>query len=127
MANIEKSKPEFVTRDGIIADADYVQWLSDVKKRFSDSTGFSYSNVKYMKRWHNFYNELVIKGQQAADLLEFPAVFGRIPWGQNIHIFSTCQEYRCGMVAARHPKTAWCSNLPVEASSRTRGIGVETT
>lgn len=120
MANIEKSKPAFVTRDGIVADADYVQWLSDVKKRFResqaraivkvnsemlefywsigrdlvmlraesrwgagvvkqfaldmretfpDSTGFSYTNVKYMKRWYNFYNELVTKGQQAADLI----------------------------------------------------------
>ncbi len=120
MANIEKSKPEFVTRNGIIADADYVQWLSDVKKRFResqartivkvnsemlefywsigrdlvtlraesrwgagvvkqfaldmretfpDATGFSYTNVKYMKRWYTFYNELVVKGQQAADLI----------------------------------------------------------
>lgn len=34
---MENSKPEFVTRDGIIADADYVQWLFDVKKRFRES------------------------------------------------------------------------------------------
>ncbi len=178
MANIEKSKPEFVTRDGIIADADYVQWLSDVKKRFRESQaratvkvnsemlefywsigrdlvtlraesrwgagvvkqfaldmretfpnaiGFSYSNVKYMKRWYNFYNELVTKGHQAGDLieegekshqlggelekgqqpvdliaveksqqpvdlLEFPKIFGSIPWGQHIYIFSYCHS-----------------------------------
>ena len=118
MADIEKSKPEFVTRDGIIADADYVQWLSDVKKRFRESqaratvkvnsemlefywsigrdlvtlraesrwgagvvkqfaldmrqafpdeTGFSDTNVKYMKRWYLFYYERVIKGQRPVD------------------------------------------------------------
>ncbi len=166
MANIEKSKPEFVTRDGIIADADYVLWLSDVKKRFResqaratikvnsemlefywsigrdlvtlraesrwgagvvkqfafdmretfpDATGFSYSNVKYMKRWYNFYNESVTKGQQAADLikegekshllggeiekgqqpadlLDMPAIFGRVPWFHHVEIIEHCHS-----------------------------------
>ena len=166
MADIEKSKPEFVTRDGIIADADYVQWLSDVKKRFResqaratvkvnsemlefywsigrdlvtlraesrwgagvvkqfaldmretfpDSTGFSYSNVKYMKQWYSFFNERVIKShqpggqieedekshqlggeleksQQPADLLEFPTVFGRVPWRHHVEIFAKCHS-----------------------------------
>lgn len=155
MANIEKSKPAFVTRDGIVADADYVQWLSDVKKRFResqaraivkvnsemlefywsigrdlvmlraesrwgagvvkqfaldmretfpDSTGFSYTNVKYMKRWYNFYNELVTKsqqaadliadekGQQAADLLEIPDIFGRVPWYHHVEIIEHCHS-----------------------------------
>lgn len=155
MANIEKSKPEFVTRDGIIVNADYVQWLSDVKKRFResqaratvkvnsemlefywsvgrdlvtlraesrwgagvvkqfaldmretfpDSTGFSYTNVKYMKRWYNFYNELITKGHQAGDLiadekshqagdlLEFPEIFGRVPWRHHVEIFAKCHS-----------------------------------
>ncbi len=166
MADIEKSKPEFVTRDRIIADADYVHWLSDVKKRFResqtraivkvnsemlefywsigrdlvtlraesrwgagvvkqfaldmretfpDSTGFSYSNVKYMKQWYSFYNERVIKShqpggqieedeksqqlggqleksQQPADLIEFPTVFGRVPWKHHVEIFAKCHS-----------------------------------
>jgi len=167
MANIEKSKPAFVTRDGIVADADYVQWLSDVKKRFResqtratvkvntemlefywsigrdlvtlraesrwgagvvkqfaldmretfpDATGFSYTNVKYMKRWYTFYNELVVKGQQAADLiregkghqagdlitdekshqagdlLEFPEIFGRVAWRHHVEIVEHCHS-----------------------------------
>ena len=157
MANIEKSKPEFVTRDGIIVDADYVQWLSDVKKRFResqaratvkvntemlefywsigrdlvtlraesrwgagvvkqfaldmretfpDSTGFSFSNVKYMKQWYSFYNEHVIKSQRPVGLLEedeheksqrpigfleMPEYFSHIPWGQHIDIVSRCK------------------------------------
>lgn len=165
MADIEKSKPEFVSRDGIIANTDYIQWLADVKKRFResqaratvkvntemlefywsigrdlvnlraesrwgagvvkqfaldmretfpDSTGFSYTNVKYMKRWYNFYNEPVIKGQQAADLipnekgqrtvdqfgkgqqvanlLEMPDVFGRVPWYHHVEIIEHCNS-----------------------------------
>lgn len=165
MADIEKSKPEFVSRDGIIANTDYIQWLADVKKRFResqaratvkvntemlefywsigrdlvnlraesrwgagavkqfaldmretfpDSTGFSYTNVKYMKRWYNFYNEQVIKGQQAADLipnekgqrtvdqfgkgqqiadlLEMPDVFGRVPWYHHVEIIEHCNS-----------------------------------
>ena len=157
MANIEKSKPEFVTRDGIIVNADYVQWLSDVKKRFResqaratvkvnsemlefywsvgrdlvtlraesrwgagvvkqfaldmretfpDSTGFSFSNVKYMKQWYSFYNEHVIKSQRPVGLLEeneneksqrpigfleMPEFFSHIPWGQHIDIVSRCK------------------------------------
>ena len=118
MADIEKSKPEFVSRDGIIANTDYIQWLADVKKRFResqaratvkvntemlefywsigrdlvnlraesrwgagvvkqfaldmretfpDSTGFSYTNVKYMKRWYLFYNERDAKSQRPVD------------------------------------------------------------
>ena len=37
MANIEKSKPEFVTRDGIIADGKYVEWLGELKQRYQRS------------------------------------------------------------------------------------------
>ena len=37
--NIEKSAdmPEFVYRDGMTADKEYVEWLSDVKVRFRQS------------------------------------------------------------------------------------------
>jgi hypothetical protein len=37
MADIEKSKPEFVTRDGIIADGKYVEWLGELKQRYQRS------------------------------------------------------------------------------------------
>lgn len=30
-------KPEFIKRDSVITDAEYIQWLSDVKKRFRES------------------------------------------------------------------------------------------
>ncbi len=163
-----ESKPTFVYRDGMLSDARYVEWLSDVKTRFRQSqikasirvnismlefywsigrdlvamraeecwgagvvkqfaldmrqafpdiTGFSDSNVKYIKRWYSFYYERIIKSQQVVDqlgdeksqqvvgqmkigekslqlgdLLEMPELFGKVPWGQHISIISKCQS-----------------------------------
>ena len=54
MADVEKiSSPEFVKRDGIIADADYIQWLADVKKRFRESQ--ARANVKVNTEMLEFY------------------------------------------------------------------------
>lgn len=163
-----ESKPTFVYRDGMLSDARYVEWLSDVKTRFRQSqikasirvntsmlefywsigrdlvamraeecwgagvvkqfaldmrqafpdiTGFSDSNIKYIKRWYSFYYERIIKSQQVVgqlgdeksqqvvgqmkigekshqlgDLLEMPELFGKVPWGQHISIVSKCQS-----------------------------------
>ena len=161
--------PSFVSRDGMIADKEYVTWIADVKQRFRQSqikasirvntsmlefywsigrdlvalraeerwgtgvvkqfaldmrqsfpnaTGFSHTNVKYMKQWYSFYYERVIKGQQVADQLaeneksqrlvgqfenegesqrligqiEMPETFGQVPWGQHIDIVSRCDS-----------------------------------
>ena len=160
-------KPAFVYRDGMLADMEYVEWLSNVKARFRQSqikasirvntamlefywsigrdlvtlraekrwgagvvkqfaldmrqafpneTGFSDTNVKYMKRWYSFYYERVTKGQQVADQmkgdkkrhqlgdqietakkshqvgdqLEMPELFGKVPWRHHVQIFSHC-------------------------------------
>ena len=160
-------KPTFVYRDGMLADMEYVEWLSNVKARFRQSqikasirvntamlefywsigrdlvtlraekrwgagvvkqfaldmrqafpneTGFSDTNVKYMKRWYSFYYERVTKGQQVADQmkgdkkshqlgdqievaekgqqvadqLEMPEVFGKVPWFHHVQIFCHC-------------------------------------
>ena len=37
MADIEKSRPEFVKRDSIIADGKYVEWLGELKQRYQRS------------------------------------------------------------------------------------------
>ena len=166
--SMEADKPTFVFRDGMMADKEYVNWLSEVKQRFQQSqlkaavrvntamlefywsigrdlvrmraeerwgagvvkqfsldmknaypneTGFSHSNVKYMKRWYSFYNERVIKGQQladffkegkkkhqigdeimmfekghqAGDFLEMPQTFGLVPWFHHVLIISKCE------------------------------------
>ena len=40
------------------------QFALDMRQAFPDETGFSDTNVKYMKRWYLFYYERVIKGQR---------------------------------------------------------------
>ena len=117
----EIMEPTFVHRDGMLADSNYVEWLSNVKARFRKSqikasirvntamlefywsigrdlvtlhaeerwgagvvkqfaldmrqafpneTGFSDTNVKYMKRWYLFYCEGFTKSHQVGDQLE---------------------------------------------------------
>ena len=159
-------KPTFIYRDGMIADKEYVDWLSELKKRFQSSqakaavrvntamleyywslgrdiikkraeskwgsgffnqlsadmrsmfpneTGFSVTNLKYMKRWYLFYNEQVAIRQQAADEighqagdeiqkqvlairhqagdeLGMPTIFGRVPWKHHVEIFTKSQS-----------------------------------
>ena len=91
----------------------------DMRTAFPDETGFSVTNLKYMKRWYAFYNERVAirqrvvdeiyqqpadelkvvirqrvideKGQRIIDQLEMPELFGRVPWGQHIDIVSRCK------------------------------------
>lgn len=149
------NEPMFVSRDRMVADKDYVAWLSDVKTRFRtaqakamvrvntamlefywsigrdltemhpeenwgkgivkqfaldmrnefpEESGFSWSNVKDMKRWYLFYFEHIGKSQQPAGFsendgvdkksqqpvgfLEMPESFGLVPWGHHIHIVS---------------------------------------
>lgn len=40
------------------------QFALDMRQTFPNETGFSYSNVKYMKQWYLYYCERIIKGQQ---------------------------------------------------------------
>lgn len=169
---MEPNLPTFVSRDGMTADKEYVEWLRDVKQRFRqsqaraavkvntamlefywsigrdiiqrkaeskwgsgffnqlsldlremfpDATGFSVTNLKYMKRWYAFYYEGVAIRQQTVDEfgtenrqqlvdeigrqsgdaivqqvveeLEMPDTFGIIPWGHHIYIFTKSQTF----------------------------------
>ena len=45
------------------------QFALDMRQAFPDETGFSDTNVKYMKRWYLFYYERVIKGRRVVDLI----------------------------------------------------------
>ncbi len=165
---MDKDKPTFIYRDGMTANKEYVEWLSEIKRRFKkcqlkaavrvntamlefywsvgrdlvrmraeerwgagvvkqfsldmrntfpNETGFSHSNVKYMKRWYSFYYERIIKGQQAADFfkegekthqvgdkmmmiekgqqaadsLEMPQTFALVPWFHHVVVISKCK------------------------------------
>ena len=62
------------------------QFALDMRKAFPDETGFSHTNVKYMKRWYLFYYDRVTKGQQAVDLIGHQAgdQFENLEKGQQV-------------------------------------------
>lgn len=60
----------------------------DLKSAFPGQTGFSVTNIKYAKRWYEFYNQEDVIRQQLVDEFEMPTDFGLIPWGHNIEIFT---------------------------------------
>ncbi|MBL0707452.1 MAG: DUF1016 family protein [Sulfurimonas sp.] len=63
----------------------------DLKSEFPNMKGFSYRNIKYIRQWYNFYNEVI--GQQAVAQLEIDKIF-QIPWGHNIAIITKTKEYK---------------------------------
>ena len=72
----------------------------DLKAEFPNQTGFSSANIRYAKRWYEFYNQGVenlqqlvedfnhINRQQVGDDFGIPTDFGLIPWGHHIYIFT---------------------------------------
>lgn len=78
----------------------------DLKAEFPDQTGFSVTNIKYTKRWYEFYNQDDANRQRVVDdlntsdsqnnsplddLTKMPPDFGLIPWGHHIDIFTECK------------------------------------
>lgn len=57
---MDKTSPQIIHRDGMIADAQYVGWLKE---------------LKYIKRWFKFYTKDNAIRQQAVDELEMPNDF----------------------------------------------------
>lgn len=62
----------------------------DLRATFPEQAGFSLTNLKYIKRWYAFYSQAATIGQQPVDQFEFPTLFGQIPWGHHIYIFTHC-------------------------------------
>lgn len=75
----------------------------DLKAEFPGQTGFSATNIKYTKRWYEFYNQDNENRQrvvddfktdhspnrhQLGDDSEMPTDFGLVPWGHHIDIFT---------------------------------------
>lgn len=60
----------------------------DLKTEFPGQMGFSVTNIKYAKRWYEFYNQDNIIRHQVGDELEMPVDFGRVPWKHHICIFT---------------------------------------
>lgn len=68
----------------------------DLKAEFPDHKGFSVTNIKYTKRWYEFYNQRDIIRHQTGDELEtsitedndMPMDFGLVPWRHHVQIFT---------------------------------------
>lgn len=77
------------------------QLSSDLQREFPEVKGFSLTNIKYIRQWYLFYNQLDIIGQQLVDqLLQQPVTqflnakieqLFQIPWGHNIAIYLKCK------------------------------------
>ena len=77
--------------------SDFFNQLSlDLRTAFPNETGFSSANLRYMKRWYQFYHEQVTIlqqpaeeiVQQPAEELKMPEIFGQIPWFHHVTIFT---------------------------------------
>ena len=77
------------------------QFALDMRQAFPDATGFSHTNVKYMKQWYSFYFKQITKSHQFGDQLEqtvkshqlgsqleMPEIFGFVPWRHHVEIFA---------------------------------------
>lgn len=60
----------------------------DLKTAFPGQTGFSVTNIKYAKRWYEFYNQSDIIRHQGGDEFEMPIDFGMVPWKHHVCIFT---------------------------------------
>jgi len=63
----------------------------ELRTEFPDMGGFSESNLKYCKRFFQFYTEDSSIRQQLVDELENHPIF-QIPWGHHVQIFTKCES-----------------------------------
>ena len=92
------------------------QLSADLKEAFPKQTGFSYTNIKYMRQWYSFYYEQITNRQQPvgeiesinrqqpvgemenqnrqqpADEMVMPDKFAFVPWGHHIELISKCHS-----------------------------------
>ena len=61
----------------------------DFRDAFPGINGFSVTNLKYIKRWYEYYSPSI--RQQAVDELQMPEKFAFVPWGHHIEIISHCK------------------------------------
>ena len=66
----------------------------DLKAEFPNQTGFSSANIRYAKRWYEFYNQEFGNLQQLVEDFGMPTDFGLITWGHHIYIFTHCKTVK---------------------------------
>ncbi len=66
----------------------------DLRAEFPEQSGFSYTNLKYVKRWYSFYCQEISIGHQAGDQLKLPDKFKLVPWRHHVCIFTKCKTVK---------------------------------
>jgi predicted nuclease of restriction endonuclease-like (RecB) superfamily len=74
--------------DTIWGSGFYNSMSRSLRDEFPNITGFSATNLKYMKRFYEFYSDF-LNSQQAVDDLER---MYSVPWGHHILIFTKCDS-----------------------------------
>ena len=103
------------------------QFALDMRNEFPGEKGFSYTNVKYMRRWYCYYYEGLIigqqpadqihsiKSQQLADQLEMPEDFGKVPWFHHVEIFTKCSTVSEALFyVSKTVESNWSRNILVD-------------
>jgi predicted nuclease of restriction endonuclease-like (RecB) superfamily len=85
------------------------QLAADLRSEFKETEGFSATNLKYMRRWYQFYapagqhavdqlkNTVTEFGQHSVDQIvqqhvgQFPMMLGLVPWGHHIQVMTRSQ------------------------------------
>lgn len=79
----------------------YNQLSIDLRNQFQSSKGFSVTNLKYIKRWYDFYTDTDTIRQQAVDEFNMPKIFAFVPWSHHIKIFTKCKSVNEAMFYIR--------------------------
>ena len=106
---------------GSVRSREFIKRTEGLQNEFPDATGFSARNLWNMKKWYLFYSSSDIfsemahtiadsmdlnslklqqvgaeisenqKLQQPVAELEFPTIFGFVPWGHHVEIVTKCK------------------------------------
>lgn len=82
-------------RDAQWGDGFLRQMSSDLQAEFPGLTGFSFTNLKYMRQWVSFWRQAVAEIVQQPVAQIGPQLVGQIPWGHNLLIINkikNCDE-----------------------------------
>jgi predicted nuclease of restriction endonuclease-like (RecB) superfamily len=90
----------------------FIKRLSkDLSSEFPTMKGFSYTNIKYIRQWYLFWNQIETKSQQLVGELEALPVF-QLPWGHNIIIISKSNNIEEALFYAQKTiENGWSRNV----------------
>lgn len=165
---MDKTSPQIIHRDGMIADDQYVGWLKELKQRYAQAQtkaavkvnegmlsfywslgkdilhmkaeskwgkgffnqlsmdlrqgfgvnkGLFVTNLKYIKRWFEFYTKDNAIRQQAVDELEMPTDFAFVSWSQHIKIFTKGNDIEVSQLRSAEDAKIECARRHFAAIS----------